>query len=142
MRLRLMLYAITLLAAQSVNADQQPLAGLADAIAHGDFPKTTSVLVMQRDRIIYERYFGDGGAEVFNDTRSATKSITALAIGAAIQDRSISSVNSPAFQYLADLAPFENDSPLKREITIEDFLTMSVGAGLRRQCGCKSRQRG
>jgi CubicO group peptidase (beta-lactamase class C family) len=131
MRLQGMLCAITLLAAhapgfaQAASTDAQPLAGLADAIARGDFPKTTSVLVIQHDQPIYERYFGDGGADVLNDTRSATKSITALAIGTAIDARSISSVSSPAFQYLADLAPFDNDSPLKREITIEDLLTMS-----------------
>jgi CubicO group peptidase (beta-lactamase class C family) len=110
---------------EHMGANPKPLEGLADAIHRGDFPKTTSVLVVFRNRLVYEQYFADGGAEVLNDTRSATKSITALAIGAAIRDRAISSARAPAFHYLEDLAPFQNDTKLKHKITIEDLLTMS-----------------
>jgi CubicO group peptidase (beta-lactamase class C family) len=110
---------------KSVGADAVPLRGLADAIGQGEFPKTTSVLVVYRGRLIYERYFGAGGLDLLNDTRSATKSITALAVGAALEDSAIASVTAPAFDYLADLAPFQNDAPLKRQVTIEDLLTMS-----------------
>jgi CubicO group peptidase (beta-lactamase class C family) len=110
---------------QSVGVDPQPLQRLGEALGRGEFPKTTSVLIVYRDRLIYEGYFADGGAEVLNDTRSATKSITSLAVGAAIRDGKISAVGAPAMQFLADLAPLRNDTPLKREITVEDLLTMS-----------------
>jgi len=110
---------------KATGADSGPLAQLADAIGRGEFPKTTSVLVVHRGRLIYEGYFGDGGQDVLNNTRSATKSITALAVGAAIEDHAIGSVASPAFGYLSDLAPFEHDEALKRSITVEDLLTMS-----------------
>ena len=110
---------------QSLGIDPQPLQRLGEAIGRGEFPKTTSVLIVYRNRLIYEGYFADGGAEVLNDTRSATKSITSLAVGAAIRDRKVTSVSAPAVQYLADLAPFQNDTPLKRGITVEDLLTMS-----------------
>jgi len=110
---------------QSLGADPQPLQRLAEAIGRGEFPKTSSVLIVYRDRLIYEGYFGDGGPDRLNDTRSATKSITSLAVGAAIRDGRIASVGSPAFEFLADLAPFGNDTALKSEITIEDLLTMS-----------------
>jgi CubicO group peptidase (beta-lactamase class C family) len=110
---------------QSLGVDPQSLKRLGEAIGRGEFPKTTSVLIVYRDRLVYEGYFADGGLEVLNDTRSATKSITSLAVGAAIRDRKITSVSAPAFEYLADLAPFRNDTPLKREITVEDLLTMS-----------------
>ena len=109
----------------SVGADAAPLQNLAAAIGHGDFPKTTSVLVVYRNKLIYEHYFGEGNPALLNDTRSATKSITALAVGVAIHEGTISSVASPAFSYLADLTPFGNDTALKRAITIEDLLTMS-----------------
>jgi len=128
-----MLFAFTVVRAsewqtatpQSVGVDPQALQRLAEAISRGEFPKTTSVLIVYRDRLIYEGYFADGGAEVLNDTRSATKSVTALAVGAAIRDGKISAVSAPAMQFLADLAPLRNDTPLKREITVEDLLTMS-----------------
>jgi CubicO group peptidase (beta-lactamase class C family) len=110
---------------ESVGADPEPLLQLGEAIGRGDFPKTTSVLLVYRNRLIYERYFGDGGPDLLNDTRSATKSITSLAVGAAIHVHAIPSVSVPAWQFLADLAPFRNDTALKREITVEDLLTMS-----------------
>ena len=100
-------------------------AQLDEAIARERFPKTTAVLVVYRGRLIYERYFGVGGRDYLNDTRSATKSVTALAVGAAIDDGAISAVNAPALKYLADLGPFGNDSALKQSMTIEDLLTMS-----------------
>jgi CubicO group peptidase (beta-lactamase class C family) len=110
---------------RSMGVDPQALQRLGEVIGRGEFPKTTSVLIVYRDRLIYEGYFADGGAEVLNDTRSATKSITSLAVGAAIRDGKISAVSAPATQFLADLAPLRNDTPLKREITVEDLLTMS-----------------
>ena len=42
----------------------------------GEFPKTTSILVSQKGKMVYEKYFGDGRLELLNDTRSVTKSIT------------------------------------------------------------------
>jgi CubicO group peptidase (beta-lactamase class C family) len=111
--------------ARSIGADATTLARLTGAVEAGEFPKTTSVLVVYRGRLIYERYFGEVGREFLNNTRSATKSIASLAIGVAIADHAISAATAPAFPYLADLAPFKNDTPLKQNITIADLLTMS-----------------
>lgn len=109
-----------LLASGSAVAD-----GLSAAISRGEFPKTNAVLVMKDGQLVYEAYFGEGGPDVLNDTRSAMKSVTSLAIGLAIDDRAIPSVSQPVFELLDDLRPFANDSAAKREITIEDLLTMS-----------------
>jgi CubicO group peptidase (beta-lactamase class C family) len=110
---------------RALAASPHEIPGLADAIAKGDFPKTTSVLVIQHGELIYESYFGAGSPELLNDTRSATKSITALAIGLAISDGAIASTDAPAFSFLKDKAPFANDGPLKQAITIKDLMTMS-----------------
>jgi len=101
------------------------LTGLNDAVAKGVYPKTTSVLVVRGGKLVYEAYFGDGSSDLLNDTRSATKSITSLAIGAAIADGAISSQHAKAFSYLGDLRPYQNDTPEKESIAIEDLLTMS-----------------
>jgi CubicO group peptidase (beta-lactamase class C family) len=111
--------------AQSMGADAATLARLAGAVEAGQFPKTTSVLVVYRGRLIYEHYFGEGGRDFLNNTRSATKSITSLGIGVAIADHMISAVTAPAFGYLGDRAPFKNNTTLKQDITIADLLTMS-----------------
>jgi CubicO group peptidase (beta-lactamase class C family) len=105
--------------------DVAPLLRLKDAIVKGEYPKTTSVLVVRDGKLVYEAYFGAGSRELLNDTRSATKSITSLAIGTAIADGAIPSQHASAFSYLGDLRPFRNDSAEKEAITIEDMLTMS-----------------
>lgn len=102
-----------------------PFKALEAALPSSDFPKTTSVLIVNGDDIVFEHYYDGGGPKVLNNTRSATKSVTALAIGAAIADGAIPSVDARAFDYLKDLAPFKNDNAAKRAITIRDLLTMS-----------------
>lgn len=102
-----------------------PLLALDNRVVGRSFPNTTSVLVLKDGKLVVERYFGAGGREVLNDTRSAMKSVTALAVGIALADRALRSVDEPAFPRLADRAPFRHDGPLKQRITLADFLTMS-----------------
>ncbi len=94
------------------------------AIMADSFPRTTSVLLVRNGELQYEGYFGYGDADLLNDTRSATKSLTALGIGVAIE-RGLLSLEQPVFDVLEDLEPFEHDTSLKREITVADLLTMS-----------------
>jgi CubicO group peptidase (beta-lactamase class C family) len=110
---------------RSVGIDEKPLSELAAAISRSEFPKTNAVLVVRGGKLAYEAYFGSGGPDVLNDTRSAMKSITSLAVGTAIADGAISSAKERAFDFLGELRPFENDTREKRAITIEDLLTMS-----------------
>jgi CubicO group peptidase (beta-lactamase class C family) len=108
-----------------VGLDPTPLQTLRSSIVAGRFPRTTSMLVVKDGRLVVEEYFEGGGRDVLNDTRSATKSVTSLAIGAALADGKLNSVAQPAFALLRDLGPFAHDGPLKQGITIEDLLTMS-----------------
>ena len=62
---------------------------------------------------------------MLNDTRSAMKAITALAVGAAIADGAIPSAQTPAFQYFADLRPLQHDTSDKEAITLADLMSMS-----------------
>src|SRR3954453_1294642 len=95
---------------------------LATAIDAGEFPRTTSVRVEQAGKIAYERHFGGTSAATLHDPRSASKSITALAVGMAIAEKKIVSVDAPAFAFLSDLGPFAHDGPLKAGITVGDLL--------------------
>lgn len=105
--------------------DVKPLAGLEAAIARGDYPSTTSVLIVKDGSLVYEKYFGAGSIDHLNNTRSATKFMTTLALGAAISEGAIPSEHALAFPYLHDLKPFQNDTPDKDAITLQDMLTMS-----------------
>jgi CubicO group peptidase (beta-lactamase class C family) len=102
-----------------------PLDELRLAISRGDYPNTTSVVVMRDGKLVTEAYFGNGSSTLLNDTRSAMKAITALAVGAAVADHMIPSAQALAFPYLADLRPFKNDTPDKEAITLADMMSMS-----------------
>lgn len=80
---------------------------------------------MRGDAITYEGYFDGATAETLHDPRSVGKSITALAVGIAIERKHLPGVSAPAFSYLADLRPFAHAGPQKDAITIDDLLTMS-----------------
>ena len=88
-------------------------------------PRLRSVLVLRHGRPVYEGYWNGADAATLHDTQSAMKSVTALAVGIAVGEGKIRSVDEPAFAFLPDLAPFANDGPLKQGITIADLLTMS-----------------
>jgi len=108
-----------------VSLHPAPLMALnAKAIAE-QFPDTTSVLVYRNGKLVFERYFGTGGINALNDTRSATKTLTALVVGQAVSDGLLRSADLPAFDLVPQLAPFKNDGELKRGITVMDLLTMS-----------------
>lgn len=88
-------------------------------------PKTSSVLIVRGGALAYEAYFGEGTRDRLNDTRSATKSVTSLAVGAAIADGKISSADAKLLDFFADLRPVLNDNTAKGLITLSDLLTMS-----------------
>lgn len=105
--------------------DTASLQGLSQEVVDAHYPQTTSVLVSRNGTLVFERYFRDGGPEALNDTRSAMKSVTALAVGIALADGTLKSEEQPAFALLEDHAPFKHDGPAKQSIMLADFLTMS-----------------
>ena len=101
------------------------LAALAADIRACKFTKIGSVLVARHGRLLYEEYF-DGGAATLRDTRSATKSITDILIGIAIEEKKLGGVDARVLGLLPQhAARLQNPDARKSRITIEDFLTMS-----------------
>lgn len=98
---------------------------LADEIDRGTYKDITSVLVMKDGEMVYERYFGNGGTMYPNNTRSATKTVTSMALGAAIQQGAFESVEDRIWPLFEIYEPVENPSPLKEDIRLKDLLTMS-----------------
>jgi CubicO group peptidase (beta-lactamase class C family) len=95
------------------------------AIRSGEFKKIGSVLIARHGKLIYEAYF-DGDAATLRDTRSATKSITDVLIGIAIDEHKLSGVDAKVLALLPEHASkIENPDPRKAAITVEDLLTMS-----------------
>ncbi len=111
-------------AAESGLSDTR-LHALDAAIPSGEFKKIGSVLIARHGKLAYEGYF-DGDAASLRDTRSATKSITDILIGIAIDERKLTGVDAKVLTLLPERAKkIQNPDPRKSTITVEDFLTMS-----------------
>src|SRR6202162_3194812 len=101
------------------------LRSLDTAIRSGEFNKIGSVLIARHGKLAYEDYF-DGDSATLRDTRSATKSITDILIGIAIDEHKLSGVDAKILALLPEHARrVQNPDPRKTGITVEDFLTMS-----------------
>lgn len=110
---------------RAVPAPGAALAEMDAAIEAGTFSRITSVLVARHGRIVHERYFDTGGSAALRNTRSVTKTVTAMLVGAAIARGRLPGVEAPVMPWFKDMAPFANPDPRKQAMTIEDFLTMS-----------------
>lgn len=100
------------------------LAAMERALADGLAPDTTSVLIARDGVLVYERYFGDSDRETLHDARSATKSVTALLVGAAIDRGRLAGVQARVYDLFRDRR-WQHPDPRKDAITVEDLLTMS-----------------
>ncbi len=94
-------------------------------IAAGEFEKITSVLIARHGKLAYEGYFSGAGQNMLMNTRSATKSITSMLIGIAVDQHLLAGVDTPILPFFGDKQPLQNPDPRKQKITVEDLLTMS-----------------
>lgn len=101
------------------------LNNLTEKINANEFKQINSVVVSQNDQIVFEKYFNGSHAHTQHNMRSASKSITSIAVGLAIDEGKIKDVQQPIMSFFQNKMPIENPDPRKKEITIEDLLTMS-----------------
>jgi CubicO group peptidase (beta-lactamase class C family) len=104
--------------------DHEALSHMEKAIADGEFKKITSILVARQGKLVYEAYFA-GSADTLRDTRSATKSITSMLTGIALERHTLPGLDAKVASYFPEKQPLANPDPRKAAITLEDLLTMS-----------------
>jgi CubicO group peptidase (beta-lactamase class C family) len=80
------------------------------------------IVIVRSGRLASEHYFNGDSVDTLHDVRSATKSITSLLMGIAIQKRLVHSVNDSISLYLPGL-PQDG----KEKITLKDLLNMRSG---------------
>lgn len=95
------------------------------SIRAGEYKAITSVLAARDGKLVYEVYFDEGGAQARRNTRSATKTIAGMLVGAAIADGKLAGTQVPIKSLLGEKWPVQNPDPRKDAITIEDLMTMS-----------------
>jgi CubicO group peptidase (beta-lactamase class C family) len=86
--------------------------------------ETLAFVVVHRDRLVREEYFGGSRRDSLQTSFSAAKSFVSTLVGIAIDEGLIGSVDDRITKYVPELA--ERD-PRFRRITVRDLLTMSSG---------------
>ena len=84
-----------------------------------------SLLVLRHGKLVFERYWSGFERETPHDMRSATKSITSLLTGVAIDKHLLINTSDSIFQYLP--AKYSSFKAGKESITLRNLLTMSSG---------------
>ena len=104
---------------------RQPASLDAAAQSASQLPRLRSLLVSHRGTLVLERYFNGARATQLANIKSASKSIISALVGIAIAKGHLKSVDQPIVDFFPELA--KDSDPKKREITIEDLLTMRSG---------------
>lgn len=95
------------------------------AKAAAQLPRLRSLLVSHKGALILERYYGGARATQPANIKSASKSVISALVGIAVSKGLIKSVDQPIVQFFPELA--RDPEPKKRDITIEDLITMRSG---------------
>ena len=108
-----------------VGMDSLKLDGLIQKTQRGDFKNIHSILVIKDGKLVVEQYFNGFHRGDLETLRSATKSITSILVGIAIDKGLISSVNERIERFFPEYAQSWDER--KRPITVRDLLTMTAG---------------
>lgn len=93
-------------------------------IASVDDHRLHSFLVVRHGRLVFEEYYNGYGPHNPHDIRSATKSITSLLTGMAIERGVLEGVDAPLMDYLREAYPDVRD---RDDLLVRHLLTMSGG---------------
>ena len=123
---RLVTAGIVILLAVGHIGAAQPSASLeAAAKAASELPRLRSLLVSHKGSLILERYYNGARATQLANIKSASKSVIAALVAIAISKGLIKSADQPIADYFPELV--KDPERDKREITIDDLLTMRSG---------------
>jgi CubicO group peptidase (beta-lactamase class C family) len=115
-----------LAAGQIALAQPKPAPLLEDAAkAAAQLPRLRSLLVSRRGSLILERYYGGARATTPANIKSASKSVISALVGIALSKGLIKTVDQRIVDFFPELA--KDPEPKKRDITIEDLITMRSG---------------
>lgn len=106
--------------------DPRLLSTIGERVADNTFQRITSVVVAVDGKLVYEGYWNGADRETLHNTRSATKTVTSMLVGLAIDRGAISGVDAKVLDFFPERRhTIKNPDPRKSAITIADFLTMS-----------------
>ena len=109
------------------NLNDDEFINLNEAILNDEYRNIHALVIIKDDQLIFENYYLDQQRENLNNIDNATNILASIAIGMAIDDGYLISIETP----IADLLPeYENElsnDSLKKIITIRQLLTHRSG---------------
>ncbi len=102
----------------------------AEELASFDKYQTVSLLIIRNDSIVFEKYWEDFSNMSYSNSFSVAKTIVGLAIGAAIQQGLIHSLNEKVSKYIPE---FNQGNP--NEVTLRHLITMTSGINFNEHYG-------
>lgn len=92
-----------------------------------DAPQVHGLLIARHGKLVLEEYFHEQDRDKLHNTRSASKSLTSLLVGAAMHAGVPLKLSSPVYQVMNGVTFPPDLDPQKRAMTLEHLLTMSSG---------------
>lgn len=119
-------WKVSELGEQNINAG--PIDDMYDELVADTYPGISSVLIARNNTLVFETYFNDFSRDKLHSTRSASKAITSLLVGIAIDKQYIPSVDKPVFVYFPEYSgEIKYWDPRKSDISIAHVLSMTSG---------------
>ena len=111
--------------------NKEMIIGLADEIAEGKHGKFDSMLIVYKNKLVFESYFLRGRIDLPHPQASATKAYTALTVGRAIQlgHLSMADLDKPLISFMDELDTSKLVSGADK-ITLHKAMTMRSGIRL------------
>ena len=115
-----------------VNIDRAAIEKMVQGILNTPMESTHNlqvdgVLIARHGKLVLEEYFHAEHRDKPHETRSASKSMTATLVGAAIQAGAPLRLSTPVYQIMNGGSFAANLDPLKRTMTLDHLLSMSSG---------------
>ena len=99
---------------------------IADEFIQNRLPDAFSLLVVKNGYLVFEKYYSWGSPEKITVIHSVTKSVMSSLIGIALDKNYLGSVDQKLIEFFPEYITDQSD-PRKKEIRLEDLLTMSAG---------------
>jgi CubicO group peptidase (beta-lactamase class C family) len=103
------------------------VSAMTEAVHNEGFPNLHSVLIYRDGSLVFEEYFYEFDRDTPHQMRSATKTLMALLVGAAVDRGLIPSIDDPVLPWFAEYEGLAHPDARKSAITLRDLLTMSSG---------------
>ncbi len=111
---------------EEVGLDSAQIAAFLRVLSHDETLNMHSILLLRHGKIAAEAVFGEQSLQIWKQTFSACKSVTALAIGMLIEDGMLSLNEKLPDLFAGHLSPLARLAV--KDLTVRHLLTMTTGA--------------